>query len=146
MRFLFLVNIAFLLSLFSSPPALAMENITYVDFQNSSATKQLLSYLQKEEYGGVLDSLVAHVDLNDDGLNEFILRQCPSPPALCTYSIWAERTKSYIEIGKITALRLTLGAEKRNGVHDLRAYHDPINDYNSIVYVWDAMDSRYIKE
>jgi len=131
----------FLIAMVST--AFALESISYVDFHYNVSTRALHNFLPPH-YS--LETPVGLVDLNADGIAEMIVQKCEENSSICLHSIWAEQEKNYIELATIAAMRLHLGRNRHHGVQNILAYDDPRNDYNATVYVWDPINSRYIKE
>lgn len=88
---------------------------------------------------------IALYDLNGDGIEEQITRSCLENS--CIYTILAETNSAdFITLGKIQARLIAVSNDVQNGVRNIRAYKDEMNDYNYTLYLWDAENSRYIKQ
>jgi hypothetical protein len=88
---------------------------------------------------------IARADLNEDGLNEFLVRA--NCAGLCTYKILAESDDKIVELGNIEAKEIRMGNAYFSGVRNIIAYKNTLNDYDRTVYVWEPQASRYmIKE
>jgi hypothetical protein len=89
---------------------------------------------------------IAPVDLNDDGLNEFVLRDknCDSSAQACDFNIVSESADTITPLGTIPGRRLSVGSDTVQGVHSLWAYENVANDYEYTVYVWEPQASRYM--
>lgn len=121
-------------------PAFSAGKLAFSPVQDG---QPLLSHLKNQDSA---PSTVAQIDLNRDGLTEYIARSCSENSAPCRFTVFAKNKKGFITLAEIEAYRLTKGHTERHGVSDLRAYTNKMNDYNSKLYVWDAVRSRYIEE
>ena len=106
-------------------------------------------YLQafaKEVLHTPLDrTFVSKVDLNGDGLNEFILKyQSCSNKKRCTYYILGEARDNIVELGRIEAKYITINARIKNGSRTLAVYNDASNDYTFKEYAWMPLQKRYV--
>jgi hypothetical protein len=92
---------------------------------------------------------LALADLNEDGLNEFILQSdCKEgQKGYCSFTILAETDNKVISLGSITGWVIELGNAYSNGVRNIIARQNPRNDFDRTVYVWEPQTARYmIKE
>jgi hypothetical protein len=85
---------------------------------------------------------IARPDLNEDGLNEYIIRTGCSN--LCTFVVLAERDNEIIELGEIQARTVALGNDYSGSVRNIIALQDNINDYKRTVYSWEPGTSQYM--
>jgi hypothetical protein len=88
---------------------------------------------------------IALFDLNGDGFEERITRICNENS--CAYTILAKiDSENFMTIGEMDAHHIAISNDQQNGVRAIRAYKDEMNDYNYMLYLWDAENSRYIKQ
>lgn len=89
---------------------------------------------------------VARADLNQDGLDEYILKTsaCESSSGSCTYAVLAEIKDTIIELGAFSARDVMLGNGYSSGIRNIVAFPNEINDFDYELYVWEPQQSRYI--
>ena len=87
--------------------------------------------------------MAAAVDLNQDGLDEYILRpnDCGS---LCTFLIAGYSANRWAIISEITARTLLMSDSLTNGVRNILVMRNDVNDFSQEIYQWDAQRSQYI--
>ncbi len=91
------------------------------------------------------DVKIAGIDLNEDGMDEFIVSNadCTKVKQNCTYSILADKDNNLITLGTIKARTLLLGDSYSHGIRDILAYDNDRNDFDYTLYVWEPTLSRY---
>ena len=83
-------------------------------------------------------------DLNNDGLEEFILRTQSCDAATgCTYHILAETKGDITPLGTLQGHNLLLGNEYSHGVRNLLVFTNPSNDFDYDLYTWHPEHSSY---
>ncbi len=92
------------------------------------------------------DFSLTETDLNDDGLNEFIVRETACNEGFCRFHILAQTEKGLASLLESTARSISLGPGYTNGVRDLHVFADTQNDYSYQNYVWSPTLSRYTEE
>ena len=132
---------AFILVSLTGTTAHGLEKIIYNQSISKSSSLLIYRFLDTEDN---LD--IARVDLNEDGLNEFIVRDaaCGNTGDFCDFDVLAEDKGKIISLGHIRARTLVLGNQYSAGVRHILAYQNPVNDYSYAVYVWEPERSRYI--
>jgi hypothetical protein len=88
---------------------------------------------------------VAPIDLNEDGLDEFIVKP-KTCGKLCDFTVMAESRSggTLTPLGSLKGKNLLPGNGYSHGVRHLLLFDDPNNDYGYSVYVWAAERSRYM--
>lgn len=88
---------------------------------------------------------VSKVDLNDDGLHEYIVinNEC-TRQNFCKTLILSDVQESFIELGEADTKTLALSNNYTNGVRNLLVYNHEKNDYDYSVLIWDAPKSSYV--
>ncbi len=124
-------------------PAHAAEQLGFGAKIGDSSRLALSRYLQRDISDGLL---IAPVDLNEDGLDEFIVhdKNCGKISSPCSFMILSENESSIQKLGDIPARALALGNDHTKGVRSLLAYQSTVNDYNYTVYVWEPNQGQYI--
>ena len=120
-----------LATLFLAPVSHAAERIAFVshtDFKNLTVKKFLKDYTFSE---------IAAVDLNEDGIDEFILKQDE------LFQIIALTDTKGIDLGVIAGRKLMLSYDFAHGVRSILVFQDSDNDYAYRIYQWDPKNSQY---
>jgi hypothetical protein len=126
-------------------PAHATSTLDFTSKISETSRLNLNGYIRAQ--GRLPENVsIAPADLNDDGLNEFVLRDknCDPNAKSCDFSVVSETGDSITLLGEIPARRLTVGNDSLQGVHSLLAYENVANDYEYTVYVWEPQASRYM--
>lgn len=126
-------------------PAQAVETISFGQKLGLNSRLNIERYLSENKEPNIPVPIIASLDLNEDGIVEFIVRDsgCAEDQTGCPYLILAETDGGIIRLGQIEARKLALGNSYTNGVRDLLALQDPRNDFQYQRYVWEPMQSRY---
>lgn len=124
-------------------PVRAAEPLGFGAKIGESSRLALTHYLQRDISDGLM---IAPVDLNEDGLNEFIVhdRNCGKISSPCSFMVLSENESGIRKLGDIPARGLALGNKHTKGVRSLLAYQSTVNDYNYTVYVWEPNQGQYI--
>ncbi len=124
---------------FASGHAIAIEPLRFSKDIGAVNALRLAGYLN--------DYTIAQVDLNGDGIEEFILRSdsCGQSPQRdwCDYKILARKGSATLELGHIEARRVLLGNDTTNGIRNFIVYNDPSSDFAYSVYAWDKTRSTF---
>lgn len=124
-------------------PASAAERLGFGANISDSSRLALSHYLQRDVSDGLM---VAPVDLNEDGLDEFIVhdKNCGKISSPCSFMVLSESESGIRKLGDIPARGLALGNQHTKGVRSLLAYQNAVNDYSYTVYVWEPNKGQYI--
>ena len=89
---------------------------------------------------------IAPVDLNNDGLNEFILKTkaCDSQNQPCRFLVLSETGDSITLLGDMEGRKINVDSGAVQGVRNLMVYKNGTNDYEYTVYVWEPQAGRYM--
>lgn len=90
---------------------------------------------------------IASVDLNEDGIREFIVRanDCDEgAQTLCDHVVIGQVSKGYIILGTLRGKKLLLGQDYTKGVRNLLLFSNPVNDFDYDIYVWGAKQAQYV--
>lgn len=125
-------------------PAHALENLIYNQSLSKSSALLLKKYLNTPPN----TSNIAQIDLNDDGLSEFIVKpeQCTLETTSCEFMILAETDREIISLGTIKARNINVSTKTTSGVRNIHAFDNPLNDFDYSLYHWEAARSRYMME
>lgn len=88
---------------------------------------------------------ISKVDLNDDGLYEYVVQNTScTAQKFCTFDILSDTKDNFFKLGRIKAKSMALSNIYTSGVRNLLVYNNNKNDYDYSVFVWDAPQSLYI--
>lgn len=129
-----------------APVAAAQETVKFAPAQ-SYKHQQAIEFIQKNVVT-TNDMQLAQVDLNDDFIDEYILKpvdtaQCANTP-LCPHYIIAWQDDALILIGQFNAKKLVIGTKKDYGVRQLILYNHPYNDYRTVTTYWNPHRFQYV--
>ena len=137
--------LALALSMWASS-APAMEPLRF-DAKPGPTSKVLLDrHFQSLEPAQTTPPLAA-IDLNEDGLDEFIAQTACKADGICQYLVLAESRSAIVQLGLIAARTLALGSAYSGGVRNIIAYKAGDNDFTPTLYIWEPASRQYmIKE
>lgn len=124
-------------------PAGAAEPLGFGGKIGDSSRLALTHYFQRDVSDGFL---IAPVDLNEDGLDEFVVQEknCDAASLSCNFTILSENDGVVHSLGHIKARSLALGNQHSKGVRSLLAYQSTANDFDYTVYLWEPNEGRYM--
>lgn len=113
-------------------------------FKNASGDireNEILTLLKTSEgVDAALGMGIAAVDLNGDGVDEWIVREdkglACTASAPCRFFIVALKHKKPVVLAKIYAGSVTVLNQKMYGVNSLNVYNDPKDDFHALPYHW----------
>lgn len=118
------------------PSALAQETLRFAEAK---------SYREQQITKKFSDgALIAKIDLNDDFIDEYILKKQTGKEILKHYTIIALENRKPIIIGKFDAHKLLVDTKKRYGIKHLIIYNNPHNDFQSKTAIWDPYTFSYV--
>lgn len=136
-RFLFSALGALLLS----TPSYAAERLVFRDAPKDTREESVIAMLATD--GAIKADIpykIAAIDLNGDGVDEWIVNQKPSPDcetrARCTFAIAGLSGKQPVILGDIAARKITLSDDRTYGISRLNVYNNAQDDFASEIYVW----------
>ena len=115
--------------------------------QLSERSRHLLERYTAEQIKTDFHSLkIAKADLNEDNLDEYILRtdDCEEASSACTYLVLAEADDQIIQIGKFRAREVMLGNGYSSGIRNIAVLENQNSDFDYKLYVWEPAQSQYI--
>lgn len=126
--------------------AYAIQEISYNNDLGFSVHYDIDTFLMSEFNTDISSYDVASVDLNQDGLNEYILKKkiCAPDNGHCLHLILAEKNGALFTLSKIRAKVLMLGGTLTNGINDLLAFNEGVNDYDFDIYMWSPKEKTYM--
>ncbi|MCB1681688.1 MAG: hypothetical protein H6858_03015 [Rhodospirillales bacterium] len=131
---------------YAAQTAYGMEMLNFEKQISPTALILMSNYVQKNLEMNMENFKAVEIDLNRDGLNEYIIRQkkCYGGEQACTYYILAESRGNMVLLGKIRARNLALGGSYTYGVQDILAFQSNNNDYEYDIFIWDPPSKMYI--
>ena len=110
----------------------------------SNKEKYLLSLI-KDQQASDKTHHIAKTDLNDDFIDEYIIRPIScSKTKLCPHIIIGVYNQSPITLGVFDAHQIRVSFEKDYGIRRLVVYNQKNNDFSSRIAVWQPYKSQYI--
>ncbi|MAI62874.1 MAG: hypothetical protein CBB87_10405 [Micavibrio sp. TMED27] len=108
--------------------------------------KELQAVLQFAD-NQLLNAQLSKIDLNEDGLDEYIVRDGSCiDNHFCEYGVVAKTNQGYINLLRIKSFNLMLGNEYTKGVRNLRVYNNRLNDFNYTTYIWSTSRLSYVRD
>lgn len=132
------VVLVLVLALVSPKGAFAFEALKFSSTTSSTNALRLGDALKTH--------MVATADLNEDGIEEFILRQkdCVDN-SLCDYKVLARKKSDTTPLGAFKARKVLLGSHYTNGIRNFIVYADASSDFSYSVYAWDKDRSEFVE-
>lgn len=132
---------ALLLLFCLAKPAAAEVPLIFRDEARGPREKELLTYLwEKDIYDRRLPFTLSAVDLNSDGVEEWIFRQDPTPDCEsrrdCVFTVTGLSRGSFTLLGEMLGGKIGVSDEKLYGVRKLLVYNEKNNDFAYQFYVW----------
>ena len=144
-----LLPILFLLCLHA--PALAAVPLVFRDSIKGFREQELLDYFKLiKRYDPAKPFTLAAVDLNGDGVEEWILGQHTTPScesdANCAFTIGGLSEGEIVLLGEMRGGKIGVSDEKLYGVHKLLVYNEKNNDFAYQNYVWTPTEQAFRPE
>lgn len=122
-------------------PASAAQFLTFRDTPNDIREESVIAYLT--EQGLVYSELtykIAAIDLNYDGVNEWIVQQdtmsgCETAKT-CSFAIVGLKNNTPALLGNFKAGKVAISDERRYGIRILEVYDRATNDFEFSRYSW----------
>jgi hypothetical protein len=137
-----------LLLLVAAPPSRAAVPLIFRDQARGLREAQLLDYFKLiKRYDPSKPYRIAAVDLNGDGVEEWIFKQYPTPScesnADCALFIGGLSEGEIILLGEMRGGKIGVSDEKQYGVRKLLVYNEKSNDFAYQTYVWKPVDQAF---
>ncbi len=113
----------------------------------SPSAKYIINQYFEEIFGANISVYdIAAIDLNEDGIDEFIAKRktCTIAGEPCSHLILAEKRGKIVQLSTIRAKNLIVANTKSYGISDILAFKDNINSNDFDIYVWSPIDKMYI--
>ncbi len=129
-----------------SKHSFALEELNYGKKISYSLSYKIDTFLNGEYGNSISDYNISSIDLNNDGIDEQVLKQkqCHLSKGKCTYLVIAEKKQEILILFKIKAYNLAIGNIGSNGVKNVLALTNNVNDYNFDIYMWSPTRKMYI--
>ncbi len=138
---LFSINCMFIQS------AYALDNLKFeTGIKSPSLRLQMDVFLQGFYKTDSRNFDIASLDLNGDGIDEYILKRksCTQAQSICTHLVLADQKTKMRLLSSIRAKHIMVGATSNYGVNDLLAFENNINEYDFDIYMWSPEEKMYI--
>lgn len=87
---------------------------------------------------------IEQIDLNEDGINEYIVRHPGCyPDQLCAYDVLADTGEEMLSLAHVEALKVEVGQHYTNGVRNILIFSNTANDFEYTLYRWNSTASHY---
>lgn len=131
--------------LWTSQKSMASQPLSF-GYETNAIESLMLSNVLGETFQQTY--IIAKIDLNEDGLGEFIARtrDCGAPQHntdFCDFSIIAMQADQTLEIGSFKAKAAKLSNNYFKGIRDLHVYNIQKNDYSYNILRWNPEKSEY---
>lgn len=137
----------FLLSLFFLPllpPTAALAAEQELRFQNTAGDVRgeavLATLTATKNFDAAAGFGMAEVDLNNDGVEEWVVREDRDPAckatAACRFFILGLKKKEPVLLGEIYAGQIKILDQKMYGVRSLAVYNNPKDDFAYVRFNW----------
>lgn len=146
-KFILSIAIFSIYMAFPTSAAAVTEPITFKEDYRATLRVLLVDFLKThEDRYKTADFLVAHIDLNNDGIDEHILRRknCSDRNYECLHLIIAEKPETLILLGRINSREIMIGQSYSHGIKDLLAFQNHVNEYKFNIYMWSPRQKKYI--
>ena len=150
MRIMVIRILCFWAILLSALPVTAAEPLIFRSKTKDAREASVIEYLRAR--GVIEENLplsIAATDLNNDGVDEWIVRQeqdgCRQT-ATCPFAVAGLSRKAPLLLGDFAARKVGISGEKAYGVRKLLVYNLKNDDFAYTVYVWSPSDSAFRPE
>lgn len=144
----FSVLVILLLMSCSSPAAAEEIRLNFGAVPDDIRAKQIIDLLYGNGLQKELPFVAAPYDLNNDGVNEWIIRQdnasnCKAQ-ASCKFYIGATSERKPVLLAKIEAGSVNIQSDRLYGINKLSVYNDPNDDFSAQTFVWKPKISSFL--
>ena len=124
----------------------AAETLHFNNDISRSSFERIKSYVSNDLGQNIATHDIAKIDLNNDGLYEFILRPSGCDQgAKCNFIVLAESGSKIRPLGRFEGINLLLGTEFSHGIRNLLVFNSVVNDFDYNLYTWHPKASAYRK-
>ena len=133
-----------LLAIASQSAAMAAQPVFFKPPQELSAPPSLMDFISSIKGFAGADVVIATSDLNNDFINEYIVKTTSCPPAAgCLYRIIADNDTGYIVIAAFSGKNISISDKQTHGIRDILVYNQKLNDYAHTTLKWDMQNMQY---
>lgn len=131
-----------MLTLFYGAHASAKETLL---FAKAPPSKSDALHLQQELSEQFQNFSFASTDLNHDGVNEYVAKSttCNKETSFCSYKIYSILDNKAVLLGLFDARSILISDVEKNGVRQILAYQNTLNDYDHTAYIWSPVHSQF---
>jgi hypothetical protein len=133
-------------------PARAADVLTFRDKPRDAREEEILRFLEREEkLNATRPYAMAAVDLNNDGVDEWIVRRDDPADcavnAACPFTVVGLTTRrAPALLGTFTAGKVGIDDETFFGVRSLRVYNNLSDDYAYARYLWTPESAAFLPD
>ena len=125
---------------------MAAETLDFKSTIPRSSLEKIKSYSFKTLQKNSTPLEIAKIDLNRDGLHEFITRpRVCGNENICDFNVLAETDQGIVVLGHFKGANILLGNEFQYGVRNLLVFGNSMNDFDYTLYTWHPEVSAYRK-
>lgn len=144
---IFIARFLFALMLLFTSAAQAAQPLIFKSSTSDIRALSVLTFLQEAHgFTPAIPYGIAAIDLNNDGVDEWIVRQdkpgCVQD-ANCPFFVVGLSQKKPRLLGDVSARKIGITDEKSYGVSHLVVYNDPNDDFTYKSYSWDPFKGRF---
>ncbi len=145
MRYLFVILIT--LSMITAPAMASEISLRFKDSTTDIRELEVLDMLKTElQFDKSFPFGIARIDLNDDGVNEWVIRDyadgCEASVS-CRFVVVGLSMKKPIILAQFYAGNLKVLDKKMFGVHGFAVYNNPNDDFTYTTHHWNPRISAY---
>lgn len=140
--------LAFFMAFFA-PVAMAGEPLIFRDKTKNIREESVIAYLQSQKkIFAELPYKIATVDLNFDGVNEWIIRQertsACEVTASCSFYVVGLSKNAPLLLGEFPARKVGIDDQKIYGIKTLQVYNLKNDDFDFTQYRWTPQKSAFL--
>lgn len=127
--------------MFMAAPVLAADRLTFRDQPRDAREDNVMTFLENSKViFHELPFRIAAVDLNGDGVDEWIIRQDKQSNceinASCEYAVVGLKQGQPSLLGRFLARNVGIDSYKTYGIRNILVYNKKNNDFDYSTYVW----------
>lgn len=105
--------------------------------------KQIIQFIKNKTQTADISEKISKIDLNNDLIDEYIVKQGCAPARLCQYFITAFENHTPILIGRFDAHKILISDKKDYGIRQIIVYNQPHNDFTHATAIWNPHKFEY---
>ena len=139
-----LILSGFLFAIAGWKAAHAAQPVIFKPVQTFPAKSALVDFIATIEGFTSTNADIAQVDLNNDDMYEYIVKNTRCTPAKgCDYRVIAQSNDDFTLIGKFSGKNISISDKQTHGIRDILVYNQNLNDYQHNTLKWDMQNMQY---